>query len=125
MKATPFDAALAEWNPQDLVLSNALGATAAARLLEEHRRRYPDELAPIRFAPDDAIAHRYKSAKSLVDVPGRQVCAVRGHIEWVPLDAVDVAGLPPEWQYAGWGTIHCVQGKTLRAPPSLHRGPSA
>ena len=66
-----------------LCSTNALDATAAARLLEEHRRRYPDELAPIRFAPDDSIAHRYKNAKSLVDVPGmpgRQVCAVRGHI---------------------------------------------
>ncbi len=36
-------------------------------------------------------------------------------------DAVDVAGLPPEWQYAGWGTIHyCVKGKTLRAPRRLY-----
>lgn len=125
MEATPFDAALAEWHPRDLFLcsTNALGATVAARLLEEHRRRYPGELAPIRFAPDDTVSHRYKNAKSLVDVPGcvgRQVCAVRGHIEWVPLDAVDVAGLPPEWQYAGWGTVHCVQGKTLSAPRRLY-----
>ena len=125
MKATPFDAALAEWHPRDLVLcsTNALGATTAARLLEEHRRRFPNELAPIRFAPDDSVAHRYKNAKSLVDVPGgggRQVCAVRGTIEWVPLDAVAVTGLSPEWQYAGWGTIHCVQGKTLSAPRRLY-----
>ena len=76
MKATPFDTALAEWNPQDLVLcsTNALGATATARLLEKHRRRYPDELVPIRFAPDDVIAHRYKNATSLVDVPGMPGC---------------------------------------------------
>ena len=125
MKATPFDTALAEWHPRDLVLcsTNALGATTAARLLEEHRRRFPNELAPIRFAPDDSVAHRYKNAKSLVDVPGgggRQVCAVRGTIEWVPLDAVAVTGLSPEWQYAGWGTIHCVQGKTLSAPRRLY-----
>ena len=123
MPPTRFDDALAEWHPRDLFLcsTNALGSTTAARLLEEHRRRYPLELAPIRFAPDDSVSHKYKNTKALIDVPGthEQVRAVRGTIAWVPLDTVDVDGLPPEWQYAGWGTIHCIQGKTLSAPRRL------
>jgi len=123
MPPTRFDEAVNEWHPRDLFLcsTNAMGSTTAARLLDEHRRRFPLELAPIRFAPDDSVSHKYKNSKALIDVPGtqEQVRAVRGTIAWVPLDAVDVEGLPPEWQYAGWGTIHCIQGKTLSAPRRL------
>ena len=45
---------------------------------------------------------------------------MRGTIEWVPLDTVLVDGLGPDWVYAGWSTIHSVQGKTISAPRRLY-----
>ena len=118
-----FDALLAEWTPQDLVLCStlALGAVVGNALLARHREHFPQELAPIRYAPPDNAPRR--SVKALIDVPGqagRQVPAVRGTIEWVPLDTVLVNGLGAEWVYAGWSTIHCVQGKTINAPRRLY-----
>ena len=120
---TSFDQLLAEWTPQDLVLcsTNAQGALVGNTLLERHRERYPQELAPIRFAPPDNAPRR--STKTLVDVPGiagRQVPAVRGTIQWVPLDTVMIQGLGADWVYAGWSTIHCIQGKTISPPRRLY-----
>jgi hypothetical protein len=123
---TDLVAAIAEWHPRDLFLcsTNKMGTEVQGRLLAEHRRRCPDELAPIRFAPDDTVEHKYrqKARDRLIKVPGtnRECPTIRGHIEWVPLSAIDIDGLGPEWQYAGWGTIHCVQGKTLDAPRRLY-----
>ena len=55
MPRTSFDQLIAEWTPQDLVLcsTNAQGALVGNTLLERHRKRFPQELAPIRFAPPD------------------------------------------------------------------------
>jgi hypothetical protein len=123
---TSLDAAMAEWHPGDLFLcsTNKMGSEVQGRLLAEHRRRYPNELAPIRFAPDDTVEHKYrqKVRENTIKVPGtnRTCPTIRGHVEWVPLSAIDIDGLGPEWQYAGWGTIHCVQGKTLDAPRRLY-----
>ena len=120
---TSFDQLIAEWTPQDLVLcsTNAQGALVGNALLERHRERFPQELAPIRFAPPDNAPRR--STKTLVDVPGiagRQVPAVRGTIQWVPLDTVMIQGLGADWVYAGWSTIHCIQGKTISPPRRLY-----
>ena len=123
---TSLDAAIAEWHPRDIFLcsTNDMGAEIQGRLLAEHRRRYPHEPAPIRFAPDPTVEHRYrqKARENRIRVPGteRTCPTIRGHIEWVPLSAIDIDGLGPEWQYAGWGTIHCVQGKTINAPRRLY-----
>lgn len=88
MPPTRFEDAVSEWQPKDLFLcsTNAMGNTTAAHLLEEHRRRFPLEFAPIRFAPDDSVSRKYKNSKALIDVPGTQmqVRAVRGTIVSVP-----------------------------------------
>ena len=44
--------------------------------------------------------HRQKVRHRLIKVPGtNRACAtIRGHVEWVPLSAIDIDGLGPEWQ---------------------------
>ena len=123
VEVTSFDQLLLEWNPKDLVIcsTNAQGALVGNALLKRHGEKFAAELAPIRYAPPDNAPRR--TAKTLIDVPGcggRQVAAVRGTIEWVPLDTVLVEGLGADWVYAGWSTIHCVQGKTVDAPRRLY-----
>ena len=123
--STEFAEALAEWHPRDLFIcsTHKMGAEVQGRLLAEHRRRYPAELAPIRFQPDKSVERKYRAKvrDGRVPVPGttRVAPTIKGHIEWVPLSAVDVDGLPPEWKYAGWGTVHVTQGKTVDEPRRL------
>ena len=115
-----FEQALQRTTPEDVWIcsTNALGGQVQTSLLRHHKANYPRLLAKIRFDPDDSIAHRYRKQGQPVAIPGsrEKVDAYKGTIVQVPLRIVE-KGLPLEWKYAGWGTVHLVQGKTL-APPS-------
>ena len=115
-----FEQALQKATPEDLWIcsTNALGGQVQTSLLRHHKANYPRLPAKIRFDPDDSIAHRYKKQGQPVAIPGsrEKVDAYKGTIVQVPLRIVE-KGLPLEWKYAGWGTVHRVQGKSL-APPS-------
>ncbi|KAK3763395.1 hypothetical protein RRG08_051501 [Elysia crispata] len=115
-----FEQALRRTTPEDVCIcsTNALGGRVHTSLLRHHKANYPRLPAKIRFDPDDSIAHRYKKQGQPVAIPGsrEKVDAYKGTIVQVPLRIVE-RGLPLEWKYAGWGTVHRIQGKTL-APPS-------
>ena len=115
-----FKQALQRTTPEDVWIcsTNALGGQVQTSLLRHHKANYPRVPAKIRFDPDDSIAHRYRKQGQPVAIPGspEKVDAYKGTIVQVPLRIVE-KGLPLEWKYVGWGTVHRVQGKTL-APPS-------
>jgi hypothetical protein len=114
-----FNAAVASTTPDDVWVcsTNVLGAQVQLRLLAHHRANYPGLPAKICFDPDASIAHQYRRQGRPVAVPGSRetVPAYKGVIVQVPLLLVE-RGLPLEWKYAGWGTIHRVQGKTIHPP---------
>jgi hypothetical protein len=114
--------ALKQWTPADrwICSTNEIGAKVSVCLLKEHRQRFPTELATIRFSPAAEVKHKYKKQGQQVCIPGTttMVEAYQGTLAKCPLAAVE-AGLPAEWVYAGWGTIHCMQGQTVAAPNKL------
>ena len=117
-----FEQALQRTTPEDVWICsmNALGGQVQTSLLRHHKANYPRLPAKIRFDPDDSIAHRYRKQGQPVAIPGsrEKVDAYKGTIVQVPLRIVG-KGLPLEWKYAGWGTVHRVQGKTLVPPSKL------
>ena len=120
--AEPLEQAIERTTPEDMWIcsTNALGAQVQKRLLAHHKANYPRLPAKIRFDPDDSIAHRYRKQGRPVPIPGRRdtVKAYRGATVQVPLRVVE-QGLPLEWKYAGWGTVHRVQGSTISPPSKL------
>jgi len=120
--AEAFDQAIQRATPEDLWIcsTNALGGQVQTRLLRHHKANHPKLPAKIRFDPDDSIAHRYRKQGQPVAIPGRRetVNAYKGTVVEVPLRIVE-KGLPLEWKYAGWGTVHRVQGKTIQPPGRL------
>ena len=118
--AEPFEQAIQRTTPEDLWIcyTNDLGGQVQTTLIRHHKANHPKLPAKIRFDPDDSIAHRYRKQGQPVAIPGscEKVNAYKGTIVQVPQQIVE-RGLPLEWKYAGWGTVHRVQGKTL-APPS-------
>ncbi len=75
--------------------------------------------ANIQFDPDDSIAHNYRKQGQPIRIPGscKTVFVYKGTVVQVPLVLVE-KGLPLECQYAGWGMVHQVQGKTIQ--PQKH-----
>ena len=118
--AESFEQALQRATPEDVWIcsTNALGGQVQTSLLWHHKANYHRLPAKICFDPDDSIAHRYRKQGQPVAIPGsrEKVDAYKGTIVQMPLRIVE-KGLPLEWKYAGWGTVHRVKGKTL-APPS-------
>ena len=120
--AETFEHAIQRTTPEDMWIcsTNDLGGQVQTRLLRHHKANHPMLPAKIRFDPDDSIAHRYKKQGQPVAIPGsrEKVNAYKGTTVQVPLRVVE-KGLPLEWKYAGWGTVHRVQGKTIQAPGLL------
>ena len=120
--AEPFEQAIQRTTPDDIWIcsTNDLGGQVQTRLLAHHRANHPRLPAWIRFDPDASIAHRYRKQGQPIAVPGshKTVPAYKGVRVQVPLELVE-KGLPLEWKYAGWGTVHRVQGKTIQHPAKL------
>jgi hypothetical protein len=118
-----FEAALQHSTPRDIWIcsTNKMGAQVQDHLISHHRKNFPGELAMVRFDPDKSIAHKYKKQGQAVHVPGTNetVAAYKGTLVSVPLNIV-LQGLPLEWKYAGWGTVHRVQGKTIPVPSRIY-----
>ncbi len=120
--AEPFEQAIQRTTPEDLWIcsTNDLGGQVQTSLIRHHKANHPKLPAKIRFDPDGSIAHRYRKQGQPVAIPGsrKKVNAYKGTIVQVPLRIVE-KGLPLEWKYAGWGTVHRVQGKTIQPPAKL------
>ena len=117
-----FENAIQTTTPDDLWIcsTNDLGAQVQNRLLAHHTANHPNLPAKIRFDPDKDISHRYKRQGRPIAIPGslEMVAAYKGTTVQVPLSQIE-KGLPPEWKYAGWGTVHRVQGSTIGPPKRL------
>ena len=94
-----------------------MGMHVENTLLKAHASRFPNELSIIRFDPDDSIKYKYHIQEKSVQIPdsNETIDAYVGTIVNVPLKIV-LQGLPAEWKYAGWGTIHQIQGQTIETP---------
>ena len=109
--------------------TNNLGAPVHTSLLQQHKTNYPNLLAKIRFDPADNMPTATKKGsasghtrESIIPASGHTretVKAYGGTIIQVPLRIVE-RGLPLEWRYAGWGTVHLVQGKTVGSPGRIY-----
>ncbi len=119
-RAGKFDQALAEWNPKAMfaVSTRAQGACLQKRLLEEHVKRFPTELMPMRLK----LTREQKMARKkgdMVFMPGNldeKIKAVVGTRIWVePKVALHYlkTGRNKIWVYDGWRTLHSLQGLTI------------
>ena len=117
-----LEAAISQTRPDDLWVcsTNKMGAQVQRRFLEHYRKSHLRARATIRFDPEPSVAHRYSKQGQPVRIPGSRetVDAYKGTTVQVALDEV-LKGLPLEWKYAGWGTVHRVQGKTIQLPKRL------
>ena len=120
--AVSFDQAIQMTTPGDrwICSTNDLGGQVQTCLLAHHRANHPQLPAWIRFDPDASIPHQCRKQGQSIAVPGSHetVLAYKGVRVQVPLGLVE-KGLPLEWKYAGWETVHRVQGKTIQHPAKL------
>ncbi|KAK3798490.1 hypothetical protein RRG08_051472 [Elysia crispata] len=125
MWSESFEQALRRTTPEDVWVcsTNALGGQVQTSLHWHHKANYPRLLRP-RYASirrqhrplDTRRPGQLASGYTRESREGVNAFTGRGTVVQVPLRIVE-KGLPLEWKYAGWGTVHRVQGKTL-APPS-------
>ncbi|GBC45084.2 hypothetical protein GLOIN_2v1477001 [Rhizophagus irregularis DAOM 181602=DAOM 197198] len=119
LPTTSWKNALTEWTPEDIWIcsTNDMGMRVESALIQAHKSRFLNVPSIIRFDPDESIKHMYRIQGKPVQIPGSNeiIEAYVGTMINVPLEIV-LRGLPAEWKYAGWGTIHRIQGQTVEPP---------
>ncbi|CAG8463930.1 2912_t:CDS:2 [Acaulospora morrowiae] len=96
---TTWENALAQWTPNNIWIcsTNDMGMRIESALLQAHASHFPNEPSIIRFDPDDSIKHKYRIQEKPVQIPSS-------------IEIIEA------YKYAGWGTIHRIQGQTIEAP---------